>query len=136
MDNQQNNQKYRFNFISEAAADQDLLSDKVHQSTADTIYNLIENSDRAITIALDGEFGSGKSTVIKLLKQKYKFKKTLFYIFDAWAHEGDPLRKIFLEKLIRIIERKRTDEKISELNQLIINNTNTKKVKTTKSASL
>ena len=52
-------------------------------------------------IALEGGWGSGKSTVTRLLKSKLESDNNNFvWIFDAWAHEGDPLRRTFLERLL------------------------------------
>jgi Ni2+-binding GTPase involved in maturation of urease and hydrogenase len=74
-----------------------------HERVAQAIYNLITTEPIGKTIGLEGTWGSGKSTVIKLLKAKLlKLNKRNIevFTFDAWAHEGDPLRRTFLEKLI------------------------------------
>jgi len=53
-------------------------------------------------IALEGGWGAGKTTVISLLKKKLRNKDDItVFSYDAWAHEGDPLRRTFLESLIR-----------------------------------
>ena len=53
-------------------------------------------------IALTGAWGSGKSTVVRLLEKELKDGDTHFqsFVFDSWAHQGDPLRRTFLETLI------------------------------------
>jgi len=54
-------------------------------------------------VALEGSWGSGKSTVIKKLRKcldKDKSIKSQTIIFDAWAHSGDHLRRAFLETII------------------------------------
>ena len=55
---------------------------------------------------MEGTWGSGKSTVIKLLGQTFAQKNrqqnpqdTQLFTFDAWSHTGDPLRKAFLREL-------------------------------------
>ena len=50
---------------------EDLFEDKTHQKIADTLYEIIENGEpEGITIGLEGEWGSGKSTVVSILKNK------------------------------------------------------------------
>ncbi|MBN1537914.1 MAG: hypothetical protein JW908_14340 [Anaerolineales bacterium] len=74
-----------------------------HQHIADCIYEMISSKDKigGITIGIEGGYGSGKSTVINLLCSKFRSDEKIKYIFfDAWAHEGDPLRRTFLESII------------------------------------
>jgi len=101
--------EYTFNFLHEEVADQDLYEDQTHENVAVAMHRFIQiNEDRGLTIGLEGSWGAGKSTVIHLLKNKIRAEekaelknpKTLFFLFDAWAHEGDPLRRVFLESLI------------------------------------
>lgn len=97
------NREYRFNLLNEMAASEDLFEDKTHQKIADTLFEVIQNgSAEGITIGLEGGWGSGKSTVVSILKNKLETAKdiTIYFYFDAWAHEGDPLRRVFLEALI------------------------------------
>ena len=68
-------------------------------------------------IALEGGWGSGKTTVINLLrKELVREEKVTLLSLNAWAHEGDPLRRTFLESLIqhfvdiKWIERNRWDK--------------------------
>src|SRR6185437_1399779 len=77
-----------------------------HQAIASAIAKLIElNPGRGYGIALVGERGCGKSTVISLLKKKLgqqteASRQVCVFTFDAWAHEGDRLRRAFLEELL------------------------------------
>ena len=57
-------------------------------------------------VGLAGAWGSGKSTIVELLKQALADRgaetgnpEVLVYVFDAWRHEGDPLRRTFIETL-------------------------------------
>lgn len=74
-----------------------------HERVANAIIDLVENSGREIghrgctAIALEGTWGSGKSTVVEIVRTR--FPEHVF-VFDAWAHKGDPLRRVFLEQLI------------------------------------
>lgn len=98
-----------------------LISDQVtsedafqHGAIADAIADMILHEKGGCGIALTGSWGSGKSTVVELLKKKLEAesKEIETFIFDAWAHQGDPLRRSFLEKLIqRLLELKWTTGK-------------------------
>lgn len=72
-----------------------------HERIADAIKNLIDNEKGNKAIALTGGWGSGKSTVVEILKLKFnEIKKTDIFIFDAWAYKDNLLRRAFLERLI------------------------------------
>lgn len=73
-----------------------------HSPIAGAIVRLVKNEKGGITVALEGNWGSGKSTIVNLCKQQLEegAKSCAVVIFDAWAHEGDPLRRSFLERLI------------------------------------
>ena len=94
----------QFKVLPDNCAAQDLLEDQTHKQIADKLYKIISaNPSEGLTIGLEGEWGSGKSTVVKLLQERFKTVKSdntfVFYI-DAWEHEGDHLRRAFLETLI------------------------------------
>lgn len=104
----------KFNLLSDDSSEQDYSIDKTHENISNQLNNFIVNdNEHDLTIGVEGSWGTGKSTVIKLLKKKLAKDEKIFYFYiDAWAHEGDHLRRIFLEKLINEIERaKIIDEK-------------------------
>lgn len=85
--------------LLDAPADEDAFG--AHKDIAEAIHDLVESEGSGLAIGLSGGYGSGKSTVIKLLTARYAAKATRqVWLFDAWAHEGDPLRRTFLESLI------------------------------------
>lgn len=128
---------YAFNILQEQVSPCDLFEDGTHENVAKTLEQLILSSNNAVTIGLEGSWGAGKSTVIHLLENKLDKKpdNTLFFSFDAWAHDGDPLRKIFLESLISKIDPDQTDKNLNELKNRVSSRTKTVSVTTTKSAS-
>lgn len=129
---------YSFNVLQEKVAPTDLFEDKTHERAAETIYRLIGTNHNAVTVGLEGSWGSGKSTVINLLREKLKHNhgsETLFFVFDAWAHDGDPLRKIFLESLISSIDHEEANEPLNSIKNEVSARTKTVNIKTRKSAS-
>jgi len=67
-----------------------------HDRLANALADMVTEGEGGYAIGLEGQWGAGKSTVIELLSRK--LPKTVF-VFDAWAHQGDPLRRSFIEKL-------------------------------------
>lgn len=77
-----------------------------HKRIAKTIGDLIRSEKGGKSIAIQGDWGTGKSTAIKLLREELKQDANYIMIeFDAWAHEGDPLRLTFLETMRPHIEK-------------------------------
>ena len=90
-------------FISDEAAEQDFFGS--HKPVADAIASVIEAEPRLKVVGLLGPWGSGKSTVLRILKNNLaaddnKRQDIRFFIYDAWAHQSDPPRRSFLETLI------------------------------------
>lgn len=97
---------YEFNLLPDDVSDVDFFEDKTHDNVAETLYKLIDSNDNGFTIGLEGSWGSGKSTVISIFKRKIENGSFHYFYFDAWAHEGDHLRRIFLESLISQLDQR------------------------------
>ncbi|HIH74874.1 MAG TPA: NTPase, partial [Methanosarcina sp.] len=110
---------YAFNLLTDEIVDDDFFEDKTHENVAETLHKLIDSNDNGFTIGLEGSWGSGKSTVISILKKKLNNSSFHYFYFDAWAHEGDHLRRIFLESLISQLDVE--SEKLKELKEEISN---------------
>lgn len=54
-------------------------------------------------IGLEGAWGSGKSTVIDIAKQKYLGPEYCMFTFDLWRHQSDDFRRSLLEQLIMFV---------------------------------
>lgn len=85
---------------------------EIHDRIADAIVDEINNHSPS-NIAILGEWGSGKSTVLNYVEAKLD-TATVFFTFDAWAHSGDSLRRSFIESLLAAIvaihDRDRSDK--------------------------
>ncbi len=75
-----------------------------HAKVAAAIADMVVNERGGKCIGLTGPWGSGKSSVVELLRKALGANGTTggisVFVFDAWAHQGDPLRRTFLEQLI------------------------------------
>jgi len=80
-----------------------------HKQVAKAIAEMIVSEDGGKCIGLEGSWGSGKSTVIKLLEKELPSSTNRVVIIDAWAHEGDRLRRTVLERLIGSLREWMTD---------------------------
>ena len=93
----------RSQFLTDDPTAEDFFGSR--EPLADAIADIITHTRGGKTIGLAGAWGSGKSSVIKALQEKLSARSDdhsyEVITFDAWAHEGDPLRRVFLERLER-----------------------------------
>ncbi len=114
----------RTRLIPDTPATQDNFSTQdttsPHKKVAEAIAELIASDEEGgKSIGLEGGWGSGKTTIVTLLSDQLKKNpRYKVVLFDAWAHEGDPLRRTFLENLIeRLTEN--PDPKINWLDKTV-----------------
>jgi hypothetical protein len=121
MSSSPNERNCRFILLSDDPSTEDLFGGP-HDRVATAIVELIQSQAESnkvhgtTSIALEGTWGSGKSTVIRLVSRKLEAATNYLPIeFDAWAHEGDPLRRTFLEGIAgKLRERSWITEPIKE----------------------
>ena len=89
--------------LDDKSANKDEFVESTHEVLAEKLYSLIANTPGSgYTIGLEGKWGSGKSTVVEILCEKLEKDKIAFpFYIDAWEHEGDSLRRMFLGSLIQ-----------------------------------
>lgn len=79
----------------------DLLNTKAYaKSLADIVLN--SPADQPFTIGLFGEWGSGKSSIVKTLSkdlENQQSQKIKFIVYDAWKYANDSFRRMFLLKV-------------------------------------
>jgi len=89
----------RFRFLDDSPVIEDKFGS--HSRVADSIARKVEEGTPGMTIGLEGTWGSGKSSVIRMLEERWKDNDDIqVFTFDAWAHQADPLRRSFLEEMI------------------------------------
>lgn len=90
-------------------SDQPIAADKEqdirfgHLSIVDNLKKIILNCPSPFTIGLFGKWGSGKTTILNVLRKKLQDNDNKGNIalasFDIWKYEGDSLRRTFLRQL-------------------------------------
>lgn len=94
-----NNKKITYpRFLDNKPCGKDLFEGKSHKTIAQNIVNVIENNNSKI-IGIDGGWGSGKSNMVNLIKDKLDKNKFHFFIYDAWGHQTDFQKRSILENL-------------------------------------
>ena len=79
---------------------------------ADTLSEVISNApkDRVFTIGLFGGWGTGKSSIIKTVREKKETPKVKFITYDAWKYANDSFRRMFLLKIQEELKYEQTEE--------------------------
>lgn len=88
-------------YISNTPEGKDFFEGKSQHLVAHAIYDTINSCTKLPHImGLEGDWGSGKSNVIKQLSAIDNFdKKYYLFAYDAWGHQEDLLRRSILEVL-------------------------------------
>ena len=88
-------------FIIDAPAERDDFN--AHSRVARAIAEVVTRDERVKVIGVLGGWGSGKSTVVRLvqssLEQSTSNHDFRCFTYDAWLHQSDPHRRSFLEAL-------------------------------------
>ena len=98
--------------LEDGTAPSDLLNTEVY---ADALADCIERvpDDKSFTIGLYGDWGTGKSTIIKTLEDECTQKtdkKFKFITYDAWKYANDSFRRMFIYELQEQLGVKRTKQ--------------------------
>lgn len=94
--------------LSNIPEGKDLFKAESHRKISNTIISIIENQSNLIDkqiIGLEGDWGTGKSNIIKIIEEEISNKnelkdKYLHYTFDTWTHQEDLTRKSIIIELI------------------------------------
>lgn len=107
-------------FVDDHPSSSDEFRGQPHNSVADTLVSILSSGDGGRAIGLEGTWGSGKSTVVDIARSKLQDldgdvkdgQQHTFFIFDAWAHQSDPLRRVFLQELIQCLDSRNAVNKV------------------------
>ncbi|MFM0431914.1 P-loop NTPase fold protein [Paraburkholderia aspalathi] len=88
-----------------------------HERIADAIAELFNNSAGGKSIRIDGEWGAGKSTIVRMLMRKLEQTASgtsqnsgkpdyAVFLYDAWVHSGDPLKRAFFTAMLDKFQQK------------------------------
>ncbi|MCP6718756.1 MAG: KAP family NTPase [Patescibacteria group bacterium] len=72
-----------------------------HKQIINTIFKLIRYTDPPLAIGLYGNWGTGKTTIVKSVEELVKQIGYQTLYFDVWKYEQDSLRRQFLIELDR-----------------------------------
>ncbi|MDO4230312.1 MAG: P-loop NTPase fold protein [Capnocytophaga sp.] len=122
-----NNIKY--SFIKNQPIGEDLFSNKSQENIATIISSKIINESDFKIIGIDGEWGSGKSNLVKLIEKKLE-NTHKFFVYDVWGHQEDEQRKSILIELTEFVKRDLVNNKKSWDNKLKILLSKSKETKT------
>ncbi len=79
----------------------------------ETLDEFIKKADGPLTIGLFGGWGSGKSSIVKTLKNRLENddeKKIRVFTYDAWKYSKDPFRRSFIIELKKEFGLKKDSE--------------------------
>ncbi len=93
--------------LSDAPSDTDEFG--THQRLAELLAATLGADLGGKALALVGAYGSGKSTVVRLLSTILDTRgpDSAVMVYDSWSHSADPLRRSFLEELVRFLAAKK-----------------------------
>lgn len=108
--------------LDDGTAPSDLLNTEVY---ADALADCIERvpDDKSFTIGLYGDWGTGKSTIIKTLENECcrKWGKNYKFItYDAWKYANDSFRRMFiyeLQKQLGVTQTKQMERFYDNINE-------------------
>ncbi|SEQ21877.1 P-loop NTPase fold protein [Myroides profundi] len=104
-ENKEEEKNYGFNFLTNQPLGEDLFENRSQEKIATVISDkIICNSDFKI-IGIDGEWGAGKSNLVRLLEKKLE-KTHKFFVYDVWGHQEDDQRHSILAEITDFIIQK------------------------------
>jgi len=85
-----------------------------YSDIADKLTNIIQNVKPPFTIGLYGKWGSGKTSICKLVEKNLeKDEKFKVFYFDVWKYEKDSFRRQFLIQLEEKLKKQNLDLKLN-----------------------
>lgn len=120
----------KYNFIKNQALGEDLFKNQSQEKIALVISEKIINEPDFKIIGIDGEWGSGKSNLVRLIEKKLE-KSHKFFVYDVWGHQEDEQRHSILSELTDFITRQNIIKGNSDWKEKLIALTSKQKNTTT-----
>ena len=88
-------------FQNESPSDVDAFKGESHDRVAQAMHDYIKSKGNHRVIGLDGEFGSGKSSILQMLEKKIakEKSKTKLWVFDCEQNYQGSIKSNFIEVL-------------------------------------
>ena len=103
-------EKLKFKFLKDVPlGNEDGVVEFYHNKVAPALQEILENDSCVHTIGLFSKWGTGKSTVIEMIRGELKYP---MFVFDAWKYQEDSLRRIFLLEFVDFISTQEKQGKI------------------------
>lgn len=101
MENENNND---YKFLIEKPSKEDLFDSGSHSRTATAVFKSLKNDNDINVVGVEGNLGSGKSTVLELIKCLSEEEQYEFVEFDVERFQHGATKKALIEKLYSAIE--------------------------------
>ena len=96
-------EKLKFKFLKDVPlGNEEGVFEFYHKKVAPALQEILENESCVHTIGLFSRWGTGKSTIIEMIRSELKQP---MFVFDAWKYQDDSLRRIFLIKLVEFLNK-------------------------------
>jgi hypothetical protein len=81
----------------------------------ESIYNILESNNKDFSFGIFGNYGSGKSGIIKLLENRYEKDNDIVFInTSVWGYEPIEFIRKLLKNLNKELNHKKNQEKFNE----------------------
>ncbi|TMO93804.1 hypothetical protein CWC14_16840, partial [Pseudoalteromonas sp. S3260] len=102
MDNEKNNNNYKF--LIEKPSKKDLFDSCSHSRTANAVFRSLKDDNGINVVGVEGNLGSGKSTVLELIKDMSCEEQYEFVEFDVEKFQHGATKKALIEKLYLAVD--------------------------------
>ena len=112
----------KIKFLQEEPATSDDF-EGAHEQVAKALEELIASSEtEPCMVALEGGLGSGKSTVLEILKEKFKNSnnhETTYnvFVFDCFKYQNGPIRRAFFERFSIFLKKLLPEKRHKEIDE-------------------
>ncbi|MBT2341954.1 MULTISPECIES: P-loop NTPase fold protein [Pseudomonas] len=109
------------NFQNESPSDVDAFKGESHDRVAQAMHDYLKKMGNHRVIGLDGEFGSGKSSILQMLEKKIakENSKTKLWVFDCEQNYQGSIKSNFIEVLSEnvtsLLKEQGRDKEISDV---------------------